>query len=75
MHTKNICGQTIILTNEKLAVALLSLPKKNREIISLYFLGHYRQREIAEMYGHCRSTTGYQIHRTLNLLRKKWRTP
>ena len=34
-----ICGQTIILTNGKLAAALLSLPEKNREIIFLYFFG------------------------------------
>ena len=66
-----ICGQTIILTNGKLAAALLSLPEKNREIIFLYFFGHYRQWEIGEMYGRCRSTTGYQIHRTLKLLRKE----
>jgi len=66
-----ICGQTIILTNGKLAAALLSLPEKNREIIFLYFFGHYRQWEIGKMYGRCRSTTGYQIHRTLKLLRKE----
>jgi len=66
-----ICGQTIILTNVKLAAALLSLPDKNREIIFLYFFGHYRQWEIGEMYGRCRSTTGYQIRRALKLLRKE----
>ena len=66
-----ICGQTIILTNGKLAAALLSLPEKNREIIFLYFFWHYRQWEIGEMYGRCRSTTGYQIRRTLKLLRKE----
>lgn len=56
-----ICGQTIIFTNGKLAAALLSLPEKNREIIFLYFFGHYKQWEIGEMYGRCRSTTGYQM--------------
>ncbi len=66
-----ICGRTITLTNGNLAAALLSLPEKNREIIFLYFFGHYRQWEIGEMYGRCRSTTGYQIHRTLKLLRKE----
>ena len=66
-----ICGQTIILTNGELAAALLSLPEKNREIIFLYFFGHYTQREIGEMYGRCRSTTGYQIRRTLQLLHKE----
>ena len=66
-----VCGQTIILTNGELAAALLSLPEKKREIIFLYFFEHYTQREIAEMYGRCRSTTSYQIHRTLQLLQKE----
>ncbi len=38
-----ICGQTIILTNGKLAAALLCLPERNREIIFLYFFGDYTQ--------------------------------
>ena len=66
-----ICGQTVILTNGELAAALLSLPEKNREIIFLYFFGHYTQQEIGKMYGRCRSTTGYQIRRTLKLLQRK----
>ena len=66
-----ICGQTVILTNGELAAALLSLPEKNREIIFLYFFGDYTQQEIGEMYGRCRSTTGYQIRRTLQLLHKE----
>ena len=44
-HPITICGQTVILTNGELAAALLSLPEKNREIIFLYFFGHYTQRE------------------------------
>ena len=66
-----VCDQTVILTNVELAAALLSLPEKNREIIFLYFFGHYTQREIGEMYRRCRSTTGYQIRRTLQLLHKE----
>ncbi|MEY8268253.1 sigma-70 family RNA polymerase sigma factor [Lachnospiraceae bacterium 64-25] len=66
-----ICGPTVILTNGELATALLSLPERNREIIFLYFFGDYTQREIGEMYGRCRSTTGYQIRRTLQLLHKE----
>ena len=65
-----VCGQTVILTNGELTAALLSLPEKNREIIFLYFFGDYTQEEIGEMYGRCRSTTGYQIRRTLQLLHK-----
>ena len=70
-HPITICGQTVILTNGELAAALLSLPERNREIIFLYFFGDYTQQEIGEMYGRCRSTTGYQIRRTLRLLQKK----
>jgi RNA polymerase sigma factor (sigma-70 family) len=66
-----ICGQTIILTNGELAAALLSLPERNWEIIFLYFFGDYTQQEIGEMYGRCRSTTGYLIRRTLRLLQRK----
>ena len=66
-----ICGQRVILTNGELAEALSSLPEKKREIIYLYFFGHYTQQEIGEMYGRCRSTTGYQIRRTLQLLHKE----
>ena len=65
-----ICGQRVILTNGNLAEALSSLPEKKREIIYLYFFGRYTQQEIGEMYGRCRSTTGYQIRRTLQLLHK-----
>ena len=68
-HT--LCGQTVILTNGELAAALLSLSEKNREIIFLYFFADYTQQEIGEMYGRCRSTTGYQIRRTLKLLQRK----
>ena len=70
-YTITVCGQTVILTNGELAAALLSLPEKNREIIFLYFFGDYTQQEIGEMYGRCRSTTGYQIRRTLKLLQRK----
>ena len=70
-HPITICGQTVILTNGELAAALLSLPEKNREIIFLYFFRDYTQQEIGEMYGRCRSTTGYQIRRTLKLLQRK----
>ena len=66
-----ICGQTVILTNGELAAALLSLPEKNREIIFLYFFGHYTQQEIGEMYGRCRSTAWHHIHSALQMLHKE----
>lgn len=66
-----ICGQTVILTNGELAAALLSLPEKKREIIYLYFFGHYTQQEIGEMYGRCRSTAWHHIHSALQMLQEK----
>ena len=66
-----ICGQTIILTNGELAAALLSLPKKKREIIYLYFFGNYTQQEIGDLYGHCKSTAWHYIHSALQMLQKE----
>ena len=66
-----VCGQTVILTNEELAAALLSLSEKKREIIFLYFFGHYTQQEIWEMYGRCRSTAWHHIHSALQMLQKE----
>ena len=65
-----ICGQTIILTNGELAAALLSLPEKKREIIYLYFFGNYTQQEIADLYGHCKSTAWHYIHSALQMLQR-----
>ena len=70
-HPVTICGQTIILTNGELAAALLSLPEKKREIIYLYFFGHYTQQEIGEMYGSCRSTAWHHIHSALQMLQEE----
>ena len=39
-------GQRVILTNGELAEALSALPEKKREIIYLYFFGHYTQQGI-----------------------------
>ena len=66
-----ICGQTVILTNGELAEALSSLPEKKREIIYLYFFGHYTQQEIGELYGRCRSTAWHHIHSALQMLHEE----
>ena len=63
-----ICGQRVIFTNGELAEALSSLPEKKREIIYLYFFGHYTQQEIGEIYGRCRSTARHHIHSALQML-------
>lgn len=66
-----ICGQTVILTNGELAAALFSLSEKKREIIYLYFFGHYTQREIGEIYGRCRSAAWHHIHSALQMLQEE----
>ena len=63
-----ICGQRVIFTNGELAEALSALPEKKREIIYLYFFGHYTQQEIGELYGRCRSTAWHHIHSALQML-------
>ena len=59
------------ISNGELAAALLSLPEKKREIIYLYFFGHYTQQEIGEMYGSCRSTAWHHIHSALQMLQEE----
>ena len=66
-----ICNHTVIFTNGELATVLQSLPEKKREIIFLYFFGHYTQQEIGELYGRCRSTIWYHIHSALQILQKE----
>ena len=66
-----ICGQRVIFTNGELAEALSALPEKKREIIYLYFFGHYTQQEIGELYGRCRSTAWHHIHSALQMLHKE----
>ena len=66
-----ICNHTVIFTNGELATVLQSLPEKKREIIFLYFFGHYTQQEIGELYGRCRSTIWYHMHSALQILQKE----
>ena len=70
-YSITMCGQTVILTNGKLAAALLALPEKNREIIFLYFFGNYTQQEIADLYGQCKSTAWHYIHSALQMLQEE----
>ena len=68
-----ICGQRVILTNGELAEALSSLPDKKREIIFLYFFGHYTQREIGEMYDASGVRLGIKSAGLYSFCTKKWR--
>ncbi|MDE6208225.1 MAG: hypothetical protein K2M73_00950 [Lachnospiraceae bacterium] len=70
-YSIKICGHTVILTIGELAATLFSLPEKKREIIYLYFFGHYTQQEIGEMYGRFWSTAWHYIHSALQTLHKE----
>ena len=59
------------LANGELATALLSLPEKKREVIYLYFFGHYTQQEIGDLYGYCRSAMRHRIHSALHMLQEE----
>lgn len=60
-----INGQVVNIENEQLAIALLQLPEKKRELILLlYFLG-VTEKEIAKMYSRTRNTINYHKHRIL----------
>ena len=64
-------GQTVIIENERLAVALSKLSAQRREIVLLYYLCGYIDKAIGELYGYCRSTTNYQRQAALKQLRKE----
>lgn len=49
-----VCGQTVMLTNPNLAVALSSLPETEQEIIFLYFFEQLTHAEIGKQYGRTR---------------------
>ncbi len=60
-----------MLTNGKLAAALLSLPGREKEIIYLYFFGSYTQQEMGKMYRRARSTMSRHIHSALQMLQEE----
>ena len=64
-------GQTVVIDNERLAVALSKLPERRREIVLLYYFCGYIDKAIGNLYGYCRSTTNYQRQAALKQLRKE----
>lgn len=67
----SISGQVVSIENEQLAIALLQLPEKKRELILLlYFLG-VTEKEIAKMYNRTRNTINYHKHRILEQLQQE----
>lgn len=64
-------GQTIVIDDERLAVALSKLSAQRREIVLLYYFCGYRDMTIGKLYGYCRSTTNYKRQAALKQLRKE----
>lgn len=63
-----ICGDMLVLSDERLAAALSRLPMREREMVYLSFFKRIPQHEIARRYGCCRSTAGYHIRRAIGQL-------
>ena len=39
--------------------------------VLFYFFGNYTQQEIADLYGHCKSTAWHYIHSALQMLQRE----
>lgn len=64
-------GQTVVVDNKRLTVALSKLSAQQREIVLLYYFCGYIDKAIGKLYGYCRSTTNYQRQVALKQLRKE----
>ena len=64
-------GKKVIVENEALAIALLRLTEKRREVLLLRFYLGYNDAQIGRMFGRCRSTINRRKHIALRLLRKE----
>ena len=64
-----ICGDTLVLYNELLVVALSRLPAREQEMVYLSFFKHIPQHEIGRRYECSRTTAGYHICKALRQLR------
>lgn len=65
------CGQTFVIEDRQLAMALMNLPEQQREILFLYYFCGYRDREIGTLIGRSRSTANYRRDCALKKLRKE----
>ena len=61
----------MIVENETLAIALLRLTEKRREVLLFCLYLGYNDAKIGRMFGYCRSTINRRKHIALRLLRKE----
>lgn len=66
-----VCGERIVIENERLAKVLSDLPKLRQEVLVLYFFFGYTDKKIGEMYGKSRTTVNYWKIAALKQLRKE----
>ena len=64
-------GYTVMIENERLALALTKLPEQMRDLILLLFFIGFKEKEIAAMYGLQRHTINYHKNKSLKLLRQE----
>lgn len=69
--TFTVCGKTVIVESEQLAVALLRLPEKRREVLFLRYYLDYSDAEICQIYGISISAVFRRRKIALRLLRKE----
>ena len=65
-----MCGERIVIENERLAKVFSDLPKLRQEVLVLYFFFGYTDKKIGEMYGKSRTTANYWKIAALKQLRK-----
>ena len=68
----SVCGEIIVIENERLADVFSSLPKLRQEVLVLYFFFRYTDKRIGEVYGRSRTTVNYWKLAALKQLRKEW---
>lgn len=66
-----VCGEKIVIENERLAKVFYDLPKLRQEVLVLYFFFGYTDKKIGERYGKSRTTVNYWKIAALKQLRKK----
>ena len=66
-----VCGEKIVIENERLAKVFSGLPKLRQEVLALYFFFGYTDKKIGELYGKSHTTVNYWKIAALKQLRKE----
>ena len=66
-----VCGEKIVIENERLTKVFSDLPKLRQEVLVLYFFFGYTDKKIGEIYGKSRTTVNYWEIAALKQLRKE----